>query len=107
MESSSRDNERHRRADRTRSWLRRLGYTAATLVLAAGIAATSGGMYLRAEIDRITAGLPVTPDLATLAVSTAVVDRNGLLLRAFTADGGRWRLPVTLARGRQAASSKC
>lgn len=29
-------------------------------------------------------------------VSTIVLDRNGLLLRAFTADDGRWRLPVTV-----------
>jgi penicillin-binding protein 1C len=60
------------------------------------VTATSGGMYLRAEIDRIAADLPRTPAVATLPVSASVVDRNGLLLRAFTADGGRWRLPVTL-----------
>ncbi|MBV1865551.1 MAG: penicillin-binding protein 1C [Rhodobacteraceae bacterium] len=33
----------------------------------------------------------------TVAVSATVEDRNGALLRAFTVDGGRWRLPVTVA----------
>ncbi len=32
----------------------------------------------------------------TVAVSTTVVDRNGELLRAFTVDDGRWRLPLTV-----------
>lgn len=39
--------------------------------------------------------LPPTPDIATMPVSTAVVDRNGQLLRPFTTADGRWRLPVT------------
>jgi penicillin-binding protein 1C len=37
------------------------------------------------------------PDIAALPVSTVVVDRDGELLRPFTTDGGRWRLPVALA----------
>ena len=37
-----------------------------------------------------------TPGLATIPVSTEVVDRNDQLLRPFTTDGGRWRLPVEM-----------
>ncbi|MEM8664236.1 MAG: transglycosylase domain-containing protein, partial [Pseudomonadota bacterium] len=37
------------------------------------------------------------PDLPPPAVSPVVLDRNGALLRAFTVDDGRWRLPLTLA----------
>ena len=36
------------------------------------------------------------PPLALPEVSAVVVDRNGELLRAFTVDDGRWRLPVRL-----------
>ncbi len=56
-------------------------------------AAASYGLSL---LRGIAAALPPTPDLATLPVSTAVVDRDGLLLRPFTTSDGRWRLPVAL-----------
>lgn len=78
-------------------WLSRLAQAAVVVIAIASITATAGGMYLRATVDEIASALPQTPRPSLMAVSTAVVDRNGLLLRAFTADGGRWRLPVTLA----------
>lgn len=56
-----------------------------------------GIAYARGIVDEIARKLPQTPDVATLPVSTEVVDRNGLLLRPFTTDG-RWRLPVTTAQ---------
>ncbi|MEO1103381.1 MAG: transglycosylase domain-containing protein, partial [Pseudomonadota bacterium] len=37
------------------------------------------------------------PPLETPDVSTMVLDADGALLRAFTVDGGRWRLPVAVA----------
>lgn len=46
-------------------------------------------------IDRWVAMVQLPP--LALPVSKTVVDRNGDLLRAFTVDGGRWRLPVTVA----------
>lgn len=39
----------------------------------------------------------IEPPAAEVATSPLVLDRNGRLLRAFTVDQGRWRLPVTLA----------
>ena len=48
-------------------------------------------------VREFTPSLPPTPDLATLPVSAAVVDRAGLLLRPFTTPDGRWRLPVSIA----------
>lgn len=83
-------------AIRAQRWLRRLAATAFWLAATAFVTLVPSAMYLRAEIDRIASDLPRTPAIATLPVSTSVVDRNGLLLRAFTANGGRWRLPVTL-----------
>lgn len=56
-----------------------------------------GIAYARGIVDEIWRKLPATPDPGTVAVSTEVVDRNGLLLRPFTTDG-RWRLPVTTAQ---------
>ncbi len=48
------------------------------------------------------------PTAATLPVSTAVVDRDGQLLRPFTTtDGGRWRLPVEHGRRGPVGSSTC
>ncbi len=64
------------------------------LIAVAGLA-VGGVAYVRGTIEQIAAALPATPDPATIAVSTEVVDRNGLLLRPFTT-GGRWRLPVAL-----------
>ncbi|MEM6849156.1 MAG: penicillin-binding protein 1C, partial [Pseudomonadota bacterium] len=37
------------------------------------------------------------PDTTPAPGSTVVVDRHGALIRAFTDDGGRWRLPVALS----------
>ena len=48
-------------------------------------------------VREFTPTLPPTPDVATLPVSAAVVDRAGLLLRPFTTSDGRWRLPVSIA----------
>ena len=53
--------------------------------------------YARMVVNDIAATLPATPDIAPLPVSTVVVDRSGKLLRPFTTDEGRWRLPVALA----------
>src|SRR3569623_520032 len=50
--------------------------------------------YGRTTVEDIAAGLPKTPDAATMPVSTEVVDRNGALLRPFTTADGIWRLPV-------------
>jgi penicillin-binding protein 1C len=71
-------------------------WAAAGLIVVAGLG-VGGVAYTRGTIERIAAALPATPDVATLPVSTEVVDRNGLLLRPFTTDG-RWRLPVTVER---------
>ena len=67
----------------------------AAFVAFAGFAA-GGGAYGLVVIRDIAATLPPTPDIATLPVSTVVVDRGGQLLRPFTTADGRWRLPVTL-----------
>ncbi|MEO6014808.1 MAG: transglycosylase domain-containing protein, partial [Devosia sp.] len=74
----------------------RLSSLAAAGLIALGGLAVSGVAYTRGVITEISAGLPHTPDIATLPVSPAVVDRNGLLLRPFTTADGRWRLPVTV-----------
>ncbi|NEX15120.1 MAG: penicillin-binding protein 1C [Halochromatium sp.] len=61
-------------------------------VLLIGIAVlllVAGALRLQA----LRSGQP--PDLA-LATSVQVLDRNGQLLRAFTVDDGRWRLPLSL-----------
>ncbi|GAA0783286.1 penicillin-binding protein 1C [Roseibium denhamense] len=42
------------------------------------------------------ADLPQPPRPEELPVSPVVLDRNGLLLRAFTSGDDKWRLPVTL-----------
>src|SRR5690242_11655397 len=68
---------------------------AAGLVVVLGLTA-GGALYGRSVIAGIAQTLPPTPNLATLPVSVAVVDRSGQLLRPFTTDGGRWRLPVAL-----------
>jgi penicillin-binding protein 1C len=72
----------------------RLHKWAAVGVIAVAGLAVGGVAYTRGTIEQIALALPATPDLATLPVSTEVVDRNGQLLRPFTTDG-RWRLPVT------------
>ncbi|HTO27191.1 MAG TPA: penicillin-binding protein 1C, partial [Devosia sp.] len=61
------------------------------------VLACAGAIQLNSMIVGITATLPPTPDVATLPVSVAVTDRDGLLLRPFTTADGRWRLPVDQA----------
>ena len=67
---------------------------AAGLGVVAGLV-LSGAMFAGTWLADTEAGLPRTPELATLPASTEVVDRNGQLLRAFTTPDGLWRLPVT------------
>ncbi len=61
--------------------------------VAAGIAVTgaSAAWLVTQEIDRLGA-LSLASAQET---SVTVLDRNGHLLRAYTTNGGRWRLPVT------------
>jgi penicillin-binding protein 1C len=59
------------------------------------VLAMAGTIQLSSMVAGISATLPPTPVLATLPVSVAVTDRDGLLLRPFTTEGGRWRLPVS------------
>lgn len=68
------------------------------LCLVAGGLTAGGALYVRSVIGEISATLPPTPELASLPVSVAVVDRDGQLLRPFTTADGRWRLPVTIAQ---------
>ncbi len=88
MSTDGSTNTRRGRKPRLPQW------AAIGLIAAAGLA-VGGTAYTRGTIESIAVALPATPDLATLPVSTEVVDRNGLLLRPFTTDG-RWRLPVTI-----------
>ena len=71
------------------------------LLLAAAVVAAGFGLgaanYGLAVLRDIRMQLPETPDLATLPVSSVVLDRHGELLRPFTTPRGRWRLPVALA----------
>ena len=76
--------------------MKRSRLVVAGLLVALGLA-IGGALSGRAALIDIAATLPPTPDIATLPVSTAVVDRTGQLLRPFTTDDGRWRLPVSLA----------
>lgn len=70
--------------------------TAAAVIV--GLIGLGGVNYGFAVVRDIDAGLPATPDVATLPVSPTVVDRNGELLRPFTTGDGRWRLPVTVGQ---------
>jgi len=58
-----------------------------------GLAVTAGLALF--ALDRADRAYPPPLDIAT-EVSREVVDRNGNLLRAYTAQNGVWRLPVTL-----------
>lgn len=73
-----------------RTWLRRAGFTIAGLALLSG-AAAGGAAYLLKEADAEIGPLSLTD---AQKLSTVVVDRDERLLRAFTTDDGRWRLPV-------------
>ncbi len=66
----------------------------AALVLMVGGSASL--IYGNQVVNELRHTLPPVPDLATVPVSTLVVDNAGALLRPFTADGGRWRLPVSI-----------
>ena len=77
---------------RRRKGLRWLAFGLVAVVALAG----SGALYANSWLSGMEAGLPPTPDVATMPVSTEVVDRNGQLLRPFTTPDGRWRLPVGL-----------
>jgi penicillin-binding protein 1C len=73
-------------APRTKRYLRHALIGAGTLAGAVAVAAVSG--YI--AINRLG-----PPDLVQVnQLSTTVLDRNGHLLRAFTTQSGRWRLPV-------------
>jgi penicillin-binding protein 1C len=76
--------------------LRRRRLALLGLVAAAGLM-LGGALYGRSVVADIAAALPPTPDLATMPVSTEVVDATGNLLRPFTTLEGRWRLPVNVA----------
>lgn len=54
------------------------------------------GLALLATVQSIRADLPPIPIASDVQTSPIVVDRNGLLLRPFTIEDGRWRLPVTI-----------
>ena len=67
---------------------------AAVMIIWGGLMA---GLYGAAMLRDIRETVPPAPAVALMPVSTAVVDKDGRLLRPFTTDGGRWRLPVTIA----------
>ncbi len=71
---------------------------AAAALLFACLIAPAAPLALKAAVASV--------ELPSLAPETGkvVVDRNGVLLRAFTTSDGRWRLPVTRRRRRSAAS---
>ena len=75
------------------NWARLLGI-ASLVVLVGG---SSAAIYANQLASELRHTLPPTPDVATVPVSTMVVDAKGMLLRPFTAAGGRWRLPVTIS----------
>lgn len=52
------------------------------------------GLTAERYVSALTATLPPVPDVAQVPVSTVVLDRNNKLLRSFTTEEGRWRLPV-------------
>jgi penicillin-binding protein 1C len=70
---------------------RRLSGAALALTALAVLAGACAALFLEVSVR---AARPPSPDVA---VSPVVVDRNGQLLRAFTVDDGRWRLPVAAA----------
>ena len=78
-----RGDRRQRRGDRLR-----LGAASVAALVLAGVA---GKLILEDQIQRLG---PV-PLARAEKSSTVVLDRNGVLLRAFTTAGGRWRLPVS------------
>ena len=69
-----------------KTWLRRTLFTAAASL---GLVATAVGAFFAAD-----AAYP--PPLVAPAASPEVLDRDGVLLRAFAAPNGRWRLAMHL-----------
>ena len=71
------------------------------LMLAASMAVTVGGLAAVSSmahvINAIERTLPAIPSPDKVAVSPVVLDRNGLLLRAYAVEDGRWRLPARTA----------
>ncbi|WP_332686374.1 penicillin-binding protein 1C [Devosia sp.] len=74
-------------------WARRLTLAGFALF----VLTTAGAIQLNSTLVGIAATLPPTPNVTMLPVSVAVTDRDGLLLRPFTTEDGRWRLPVDRA----------
>ncbi|MFD2251875.1 penicillin-binding protein 1C [Pseudochelatococcus lubricantis] len=70
--------------------IRRLAATAGAVALVAALLA-GGALW------RFAASLPPLDLAAARQYSTVVLDRHGAVLRAFTFDDGRWRLPATVA----------
>ncbi|MEE4012631.1 penicillin-binding protein 1C [Roseibium sp. FZY0029] len=70
----------------TRRWLAATGLGAAALSLC-----------LFAKVGHDYASLPVPPRVSDLSLSVVVLDRTDRLLRAFTSQDDKWRLPVELA----------
>ncbi|MGV6872861.1 penicillin-binding protein 1C [Pseudochelatococcus sp. B33] len=68
-----------------RRWLKAVALAAVVACLAAGV-----GLW------RFAAGLPELDLAPAYRHSAVVLDRNGTLLRAFTFDDGRWRLPAAV-----------
>src|SRR5262249_22310847 len=79
-----------RRGGTIKRTLRAAFWSAVLAVLVAAGAAA-------AWVDTIASNLPAFPAPSDIPTSTLVVDRDGKLLRPFTADNGMWRLPVTQA----------
>lgn len=57
----------------------------------------SASLYVGYVVADIKAQLPPSPDVASVSVSTVVLDRKGKLLRPFTTENGYWRLPVAVS----------
>jgi len=58
--------------------------------------ASLAGLALVATVQNVRSGLPAIPVAEDIVTSPVVVDRNGFLLRPFTIEDGRWRLPVAI-----------
>ena len=64
---------------------------------ATGLGAAALSLCLFAKVEHDYASLPAPPRVADLPLSVVVLDRNDRLLRAFTSQDDKWRLPVELA----------
>lgn len=79
-----------RKVSQPRPWVARLKIAG----FAVFVAACAGIVQLSSVVTGMASALPPVPDIAQMAVSVAVTDRDGLLLRPFTTANGHWRLPV-------------